>query len=196
LPNSALTDPLTTASSSPVRADAPAMVVVWDWPLRLFHWTLAAAVLIAWFTPNAYDTVHRIAGYTVLGLIAFRLVWGFAGTRYSRFRSFIRLLRAAPRFLWGLRRGQTGRYLGLNPAGAAMSVTLLLLLAVSTISGWMQVTVRFFGVAWVEGLHTYSSDLVMILVIVHLLGVLTMCVLQRENLVRAMITGRKRDRAD
>jgi cytochrome b len=60
----------------------------------------------------------------------------------------------------------------------------------------MQVTVRFFGVAWVEGLHTYSSDLVMILVIVHLLGVLTMCVLQRENLVRAMITGRKRDRAD
>jgi cytochrome b len=179
-----------------VRADAPAMVVVWDWPLRLFHWTLAAAVLIAWFTPNVYDTVHRIAGYTVLGLIAFRLVWGFAGTRYSRFRSFIRLLRAAPRFLWGLRRRQTGRYLGLNPAGAAMSVTLLVSLAVSTISGWMQVSVRFFGVAWVEDLHTYSSDLVMILVVIHVLGVLTMCVLQRENLVRAMITGSKRDRGE
>ncbi len=172
------------------------MVVVWDWPLRLFHWTLAASVLVAWFTPNIYDTVHRIAGYTVLGLIAFRLVWGFAGTRYSRFRSFIRLLRATPGFLWGLRHGQTGRYLGLNPAGAAMSVTLLVLLAISTISGWMQVTVRFFGVAWVEDLHTYSSDLVMILVVVHVLGVLTMCVLQRENLVRAMITGRKRDRGD
>jgi cytochrome b len=191
-----LTEPRTTISSSPVRADAPATVVVWDWPLRLYHWTLAASVLIAWFTPNIYDTVHRIAGYTVLGLIAFRLVWGFAGTRYSRFRSFIRLLRATPGFLWGLRRGQTGRYLGLNPAGAAMSVTLLVLLAVSAISGWMQVTVRFFGVAWVEDLHTYSSDLVMILVIVHVLGVLTMCVLQRENLVRAMITGRKRDRGD
>jgi len=172
------------------------MVTVWDWPLRLFHWALAASVLIAWFTPNAYDTVHRIAGYTVLGLIAFRLVWGFAGTRYSRFRSFIRLLRATPGFLWGLRRGQTGRYLGLNPAGAAMFVALLLLLAVSAISGWMQVTVRFFGVAWVEELHTYSSDLAMILVVIHVLGVLTMCVLQKENLVRAMITGRKRDRSD
>ena len=172
------------------------MVVVWDWPLRLFHWTLAASVLIAWFTPNAYDTVHRIAGYTMLGLIAFRLVWGFAGTRYSRFRSFIRLLRATPGFLWGLRRGQTGRYLGLNPAGAAMFVALLVLLAVSAISGWMQVTVRFFGVAWVEELHTYSSDLAMILVVIHVLGVLTMCVLQKENLVRAMITGRKRDRSD
>jgi cytochrome b len=191
-----MTEPHTTDTKSPARADAPATVVVWDWPLRLFHWTLAASVLIAWFTPNIYDTVHRIAGYTVLGLIAFRLVWGFAGTRYSRFYSFIRLLRAAPGFLWGLRRGRTGRYLGLNPAGAAMSVTLLVLLTVSAISGWMQVTVRFFGVAWVEDLHTYSSDLVMILVVVHVLGVLTMCVLQRENLVRAMITGRKRDRGD
>jgi cytochrome b len=191
-----LIEPHTTASSSPARADAPAMVGVWDWPLRLFHWTLAASVLIAWFTPNAYDKVHRIAGYTLLGLIAFRLVWGFTGTRYSRFYSFIRLLRATPNFLWGLRRGQTGRYLGLNPAGAAMSVVLLVLLAVSAISGWMQVTVRFFGVAWVEELHTYSSDLVMILVVIHVLAVLTMCVLQKENLVRAMITGRKRDRAD
>ena len=61
-----------------------------------------------------------------------------------------------------------------------MSVALLVPLAVSTISGWMQVTVRFFGVAWVRNLHTYSSDLVMILVIVHVLAVLTMCVLQRE----------------
>jgi cytochrome b len=196
LPNSALTEPRTTASPSPVRPDAPAMIVVWDWPLRLFHWALAASVLIAWLTPNTYDTVHRIAGYTVLGLIAFRLVWGFTGTRYSRFRSFIRLLRAAPHFLWGLRHRQTGRYLGLNPAGAAMSVALLVLLAVSAISGWMQVMVRFFGVAWVEELHTYSSDLVMILVVIHVLGVLTMCMLQKENLVRAMITGRKRDRGD
>ena len=75
-----------------------------------------------------------------------------------------------------------------------MSVTLLVLLAISTISGWMSVTVRFFGVAWVEELHRYSSDLVLILVAVHVLGVLTMCVLQRENLVRAMIDGRKHDR--
>ena len=172
------------------------MVVVWDWPLRLFHWVLAASVLIAWFTPNAYDTMHRIAGYTVLGLIAFRLVWGLAGSRYSRFGNLIRLLRAAPGFLWGLTGGQTGRYLGLNPAGAAMLVALLLSLAVSTISGWMSVTVRFFGVPWVESLHTYSSDLVMILVIIHVLGVLTMCVLQRENLVRAMIIGKKRDRGE
>jgi cytochrome b len=172
------------------------MIAVWDLPLRLFHWALAASVLIAWFSANVFDTVHEVAGYTVLGLIAFRLVWGFAGTRHSRFRSFVRPLPAVFRYLLQIAHGQTGRYLGLNPAGAAMSVALLALLAVSAISGWMQITPRFFGVDWVEKVHTYSSNLVLILAAVHVLGVLLMCALQKENLVRAMITGRKRDRDD
>ena len=170
------------------------MVAVWDLPLRLFHWALAASVLIAWFSANIFDTVHEIAGYTVLGLIAFRIVWGFAGTRYSRFRSLVQPLRAVLPHLWQIAHGQTGRYLGLNPAGAAMSVALLALLAVSTISGWMQITERFFGVDWVEKLHTWSSNLVLMLVVAHVLGVLLMCALQKENLVRAMITGKKRER--
>ena len=97
------------------------MVVVWDWPLRLFHWALGASVLTAWFTQNVYDTAHRVAGYTALGLIVFRLGWGIFGTRHSRFQTYGRLLRAAPRYLWNLLRGQTGRYLGLNPAGASMA---------------------------------------------------------------------------
>jgi cytochrome b len=91
-------------------------------------------------------------------------------------------------------RGQTGRYLGLNPAGAAMAVTLLLSLVVSSVSGWMQVTERYFGNEWVERVHTWSSNLVLGLAIVHVLGVILVCVLQKENLVRAMITGKKRPR--
>ncbi len=77
-----------------------------------------------------------------------------------------------------------------------MSYALLVLLAVSTASGWMQLTERFFGVDWVEKLHTYSSNLVLILAVVHVLGVLLTCALQKENLVRAMITGKKRARDD
>jgi cytochrome b len=138
----------------------------------------------------------RSPAAAALGLIVFRLVWGFAGTRHSRFRSFVRPLRAVLRYLWYLAHGHIGRYLGLNPAGAAMSVVLLALLAISTISGWMQITQRFFGVEWVEQVHTYSSNLVMLLVVVHVLGVVLMCALQKENLVRAMITGRKRERGD
>ena len=170
------------------------MVDVWDLPLRIFHWALAASVLIAWFSANILDTVHEIAGYTVLGLIVFRIVWGFTGTRYSRFRNSVQALRTVGHHLRQIAQGQSGRHLGLNPAGAAMSYALLVLLAVSTVSGWMQLTERFFGVDWVEKLHTYSSNLVLILAGVHVLGVLLTCALQKENLVRAMITGQKRAR--
>jgi cytochrome b len=127
----------------------------------------------------------------VIGLLVFRMAWGFLGTRHSRFRTLRARLRAAPAYLWGVRRGNAGRYLGLNPAGAAMMVALLALLAVSTISGVMQTTVRFFGVWWVEDTHTYSSDAVMILVLLHVMGTIVMSVLQRENLIEAMLTGWK-----
>ncbi|MEY9881130.1 MULTISPECIES: cytochrome b/b6 domain-containing protein [unclassified Bradyrhizobium] len=169
-------------------------VAVWDLPLRLWHWILAISVLIAWFTPTVYDGVHRIVGYAVIGLLAFRLLWGFMGSRYSRFRMLGVRLRVAPNYLWNLRRGMTGRYIGLNPAGSLMLVALLASLAVSTITGAMSVTVTFFGVWWVEDIHHYSSDAVIVLVVLHVLGVLVMGILQRENLIRAMFTGRKRIR--
>ena len=170
-------------------------VAVWDLPLRLWHWALAASVLVAWFTPTVYDRLHRIVGYTVLGLLAFRLVWGFLGSRYSRFRMVRARLRAAPGYLWNLRRGITGRYIGLNPAGTLMLVALLLSLAVSAITGALSVTVTFFGVWWIEDTHAYASDAVIVLVVLHVVGVVLMGMLQRENLIRAMFTGRKRIRS-
>jgi cytochrome b len=169
---------------------------VWDLPLRLLHWTLAVAVLIAYFSANVFDTVHEIAGYAALALVVMRVAWGFAGTRHSQFRNSVRSPRVVLRFLGQIARRQPGRYLGLNPAGAAMAIVLLVLVAVSTISGWIQITERFFGVDWVEMVHTVSSHAVLILVVVHILGVVAMCALQRENLVRAMITGKKRHRAE
>ena len=177
---------------SPADRTAPRTIAVWDLPLRLWHWALAICVLAAWFTPTVFDRLHRIVGYTVLGLLAFRLVWGFWGSRYSRFRMVGVRLRAAPGYLWNLRRGMTGRYIGLNPAGTLMLVALLASLAVSTITGAMSVTVTFFGVWWVEDAHHYSSDAVIVLVVLHVVGVVLMGILQRENLTRAMITGRKR----
>ncbi|MET4387092.1 cytochrome b [Bradyrhizobium sp. F1.4.3] len=174
---------------------ASRMVEVWDLPLRLWHWTLAVCVLIAWFTPNVHDGLHRVVGYSVIGLLAFRLIWGFLGSRYSRFRMVAVRLRAAPRYLLNLRRGITGRYIGLNPAGTLMLVAVLLSLAVSGITGVMSVTVTFFGVWWVEDTHLYASDAVIVLVVLHVAGVVLMGVLQRANLIRAMITGRKRIRS-
>ena len=183
-----------TPSATPAHSHAPEMVKVWDWPLRAFHWSLAFCVLLAWFTPGRSDTLHRFAGYAVIVLIAFRIGWGLFGTRYSRFRALGRRLRATPAYLASLRRGKPGRYRGLNPAGTAMLVTMLLLLAVSTATGWMSTTVRFFGVPWVEDTHGYVSDAVIVLVVVHIVGVVAASVLQKENLMRAMVTGWKRKR--
>lgn len=188
--------PEARAASNRAAADRTASrtVAVWDLPLRLWHWAFAVCVVAAWSTPTVYDRLHRVVGYAVLGLLALRLLWGFWGSRYSRFRMVGVRLRAAPRYLWNLRRGITGRYIGLNPAGTLMLVALLLALAVSTITGAMSVTVTFFGVWWVEDTHAYSSNAVIVLVVLHVLGVVLMGLLQRENLIRAMITGRKRIR--
>ncbi len=179
--------------SVPAPARSAALVPVWDLPLRLLHWATALCVLVAWFTPNTYDTMHRSAGYAVLVLLPVRLVWGFIGTRHSRFRNPLRVCRVLPRYLLDMARGRSRRYLGLNPAGSAISMAMLVLLVISGVSGWMQVTLRFFGVAWVQDTHTYASDAVMVLVLVHVVGVVLMSIRQRENLVRAMITGWKRN---
>ena len=181
-------------SPPPALSHAPAAVSVWDLPLRLIHWTLAASVLTAWFTANVFDTVHEIAGYTVIILLVLRLIWSAGGNRYARLHNSVRPLRITLAHLGQIMRGETGRYLGLNPAGAAMAVALLLSLAVSSISGWMQVTERYFGNEWVERVHTWSSNLVLVLACVHIISVLLVSVLQKENLVRAMITGKKRSR--
>lgn len=176
------------------RTPADRTVAVWDLPLRLWHWALAASVLAAWFTPTVHDSLHRIVGYAIIGLLAFRLILGFWGSRYARFRMVGVRLRAAPFYLWNLRRGITGRYVGLNPAGTSMLVALLGTLAVSAITGALSVTVTFFGVWWIEDTHAYASDAVIVLVVLHIVGVVGMSMLQRENLIRAMITGRKRIR--
>ncbi len=73
-----------------------------------------------------------------------------------------------------------------------MAVALLVLLGVSAASGWLQITLYFFGIAWMQDLHAYSSHTILALIIVHVLGVLLMCFLLKENLVRAMVDGKKR----
>ena len=180
---------MTPADESP-----QASVYVWDLPLRIFHWSLAACIVIAWLSANVFETLHRVAGYSTIALVAFRLLWGFVGSRHARFDRTVPLLRAAPRYLWKMSGGRAGGYIGLNPAGTAMLVASLALVLISAISGWMQITLRFFGVDWVEALHTWSSYSVLVLAAIHIVGVVFASVLQRQNLPAAMLTGRKQRR--
>ena len=132
----------TEDSMSREGAGAPATasnreIKVWDPLVRLGHWTLVIAFTIAWLTGDEESALHIWSGYIVAGVVAFRLCWGLVGTRYARFSDFVRGPRAVIGYLRGLASGTAPRYLGHNPAGGAMTVLLLLALAVTTVSGMM-----------------------------------------------------------
>lgn len=170
---------------------APAGTVkVWDPLTRLFHWSLAASIAIAWFSEEG-ELTHRWAGYVALGLVAFRLIWGFVGPRHARFADFLRSPLAALTYLIDEVRGRGRRYLGHNPAGGVMVAALLVLVAVTGVTGWLSVTDRFFGDDLVSELHEIAANLLIACVILHVAGVAFSSLMHRENLVRAMITGRK-----
>jgi cytochrome b/outer membrane protein OmpA-like peptidoglycan-associated protein len=169
----------------------PAPVLVWDTATRLFHWGLVAAVLTAWFTGGSGHIAHEISGCVAAALIAFRLIWGVVGTRHARFSAFVTSPVTVVRYLLAIACNRAERHLGHNPAGAVMIVALLAGLVVIVVSGVMMLTNAFFGVDWVETLHRWSAYALMLLIPLHVLGVVLASRSHRENLVGAMVTGRK-----
>lgn len=112
-------------------------VHVWDPLVRVFHWGLVAAFATAWLTADEVQPVHELAGYVVAGLVAVRLVWGLVGSRYARFAQFVKGPRATIAYLGDMTRRRERRYLGHNPAGAAMIVALLVMLSGTAFTGWL-----------------------------------------------------------
>ena len=102
------------------------LIKVWDLPLRIFHWLLVTAFFVAYFTEDDLLTVHVWAGYLVAGLLVFRIVWGFIGNEYARFSQFLCSPMLSIAYLKDLMQAKAKRYIGHNPAGAAMIVLLLL----------------------------------------------------------------------
>jgi cytochrome b len=204
-PPSAQTGPRT--NPHPNRARASDLVRVWDPFVRLFHWGLAGAVLIAFATEDELLGVHTWAGYTVLALIGARLLWGVIGPRHARWRDFVRGPRATMAYLGTVLRGHPARYLGHNPAGAAMVVALLAGLTATAITG-----LAVLGAGELTGplapylrwtspedahalkeVHEFIAYTTLMLVPLHLLGVAMASLQHRENLIRGMIDGYKSD---
>ena len=108
---------------------------VWDPLVRIFHWTLVVAFIIAYFTAEEENPVHIYSGYVVLGLITFRVLWGIIGTKYARFSNFLYSPAAVVQYIKGLIGNKPEHYLGHNPLGGWMIMALLLCLFVVTLSG-------------------------------------------------------------
>ena len=182
-----------SASRAEVPGSAPAErpVLVWDAPVRVFHWLMVACFAGAWLSAESeyWRLIHVTLGYTMAGLVAFRVVWGLFGTRHARFANFVRGPAAVAAYLRALLRGRPQHYTGHNPAGAIAILALLGLTLVVAGSGWA--AFNELGGEWLGGAHEIAANAMLAVIGLHLAGVLVSSVLHRENLIRAMITGRK-----
>jgi len=136
--------------------------------------------------------VHVLLGYTVAGLVIFRLLWGVIGTRYARFTSFPLLPRAAIDYLKSVLKRSPRHYFGHNPAGSWAIVALLVLIASIAVTGWG--IAMDIGPGSLEDMHEALSNTALALVVMHVVAVIASSLLHRENLVRAMLTGYKAGR--
>jgi len=181
-------------------------VRTWDLLIRLFHWTLVAAFFTAYLTEDDWMSLHVQAGYTVLGLVLFRIVWGMIGTRHARFTDFVFSPASTLAYLKDIIAFRARRYLGHNPAGGAMVIALLFSLTATAVSG-----LALYGYAefsgplaglmgsvpeWLGGsledVHEFFANFTLMLVLLHVAGVVIASLQHGENLVRSMFTGVKR----
>jgi cytochrome b len=167
-------------------------VRVWDPFVRVFHWGVAAAFVVAYFSHGGYLAVHRVAGYAIAALVASRVLWGFVGSPHARFADFVPGPRRLIGYMGQLVRGREARHLGHNPAGGVMIVVLLVLLAALCATGVVLDTPGFRDDRNLQEVHELLTDATLACIALHVAGVAHASWRQRENLVAAMISGRKR----
>jgi len=181
------------------------VVRTWDPLIRLFHWTLVAAFFTAYLIEDDWMSLHVLAGYTVLGLLLFRIIWGVIGTRHARFTDFVCSPAKTLAYLKDAIAFRARRYLGHNPAGAAMIIAMLFSLTATAVTGlalygYAEFSGPLAGLVrdipdWLGGsledVHEFFADFTVLLVLLHLAGVVLTSLQHRENLVRSMFTGIK-----
>ncbi len=194
--NAMSASPAEVPADEPARAGPIRKVLVWDAPVRVFHWLMVISFAGAYLTAESerWRLVHVTLGYTMVGLVAFRIVWGLLGTRHARFASFVRGPRAILDYLRGMIQGQPRHHVGHNPAGALAIVALLGLAGVVTAAGWA--SYNELGGEWRKELHEGAANVMLAVVGVHIAGVLIYSWMHRDNLVGAMLTGRKTGRPE
>ena len=173
------------------RVERPATVKVWDLFIRIFHWSLVVLFALAWVTEDL-QSLHQPLGYAILGLVALRIVWGFVGSTHARFSDFVRSPAATLAYARDLVAGRVPHLHGHNPLAAVMILALLTMLIATGASGWLMTLDATRSAEWLEELHEALASVTLALVGLHVLAVAIMSVVHGENLVRAMITGRKR----
>ena len=178
---------------------------VWDAPTRLFHWAIVLLLVVSWATAKTDRMqLHFLSGETILALLIFRIAWGFAGSDTARFRNFLRSPIAGLRHLSGITRREPDNEIGHNAAGGWMVLVLLAALAAQVGTGLFSNHDDMINQGpladhvskalsdRISAVHHLTFTLILVAVALHILTVLAYAVLKRQDLVRPMITGKKR----
>ena len=166
-------------------------ILVWDVPTRLFHWLLVISFAGAWLSSESerLQMIHYAFGYSAAALVLFRLVWGLVGTKYARFTQFIRGPKEIIGHLGVALRGHQHESPGHNPAGGIVMLGLMMIILLIAFTGYLSVK-EFLGDFMSEA-HEAIASLALALVVIHIAAAVIMSLLQKENLIRAMVTGKK-----
>jgi cytochrome b len=167
-------------------------IVVWDIPVRIFHWLLVLCFAGAWLSAESekYQLIHYAFGYTAGALVLFRIIWGFVGTKYARFYNFLKGPKAIVAHTKQVLSGQhSEKYAGHNPAGAVVMVLLMLLILAIVLTGYWNVKELFGDAA--EELHEGLANIMLAIVGLHVTAAIVMSFLEKQNLVKSMVTGKK-----
>ncbi len=179
-------------------------IKVWDPLIRIFHWSLVLSFALAFITEDDWLSLHVQAGYAVSLLIGFRLIWGLIGTRQARFFTFIKSPAVVMSYFRQMLSLKVPHYLGHNPVAAVMVVALLVSIALVSFTGMVTIASEGQGPLastifaswsgdWMEEVHEFFANFTLLLIIAHVSGVVLSSLLEGENLVKAMITGRKKN---
>lgn len=165
--------------------------LVWDFPVRVFHWSLVLCFAGAWLTAESeyWKLWHIAFGYSMGALILFRLVWGVLGTRYARFSQFVKGPSAIKAYFMSYLSSQPKHYVGHNPAGALAILAIISVIILTVVSGYA--SYEEIGGEWLSDIHEAAASGLMGIVLIHIAAIIVTSVLHKENLAKAMITGRK-----
>ncbi len=181
-------------------------IKVWDPFVRIFHWTVVFSFIIAYLAEDELLSLHVLAGYTILVLVFFRILWGLVGPEHARFSDFVFRPSVVLNYLRDLVTFKAKRYVGHGPAGGTMVIALLIGLVLTSVSGLALYGAEDYAgplaglmsgtgkdaIEALEEVHEFFAGFTLTLAVFHVMGVVLSSIVHRENLIKGMLTGCKR----
>ena len=178
--------------------------LIWDLPIRIVHWLLTVLIFGSWYTVSVTGDMerHMLIGQTILCLLIFRVVWGFVGTRYAKFSSFVFGPRTILAYARSILSRSGGGYAGHNPLGFLAVFAMLLLIGIQVTTGLFATDGDFYEGPLnhlvsgrtgnqITDIHYLNFDVLAIMIGIHIVAIFFYLLYKRENLISPMFTGKK-----